>query len=160
MVHGGCAGAHGDTDRDADRFQPVYAGCAEIDDGDHAANRPRRYPIGQFASKLGNQYTGHMKTTLDLPDDLVKEVKYRAVRDGKKLRETVAELLRSGLVAGPPPPKAARPSVGSDPNTGLPLIEGAPGAAISSMGTDEIYALIHATQEEEDLERFGLSLRR
>lgn len=101
-----------------------------------------------------------MKTTIDLPDDLVKEVKYRAVRDGKKLRETVAELLRSGLAAGPPRLKTARPNVGTDPHTGLPLIEGAPGAAISSMRADDIYALIHATQEEEDLERFGLSLRR
>ena len=100
-----------------------------------------------------------MKTTFDLPDDLVKEVKYRAVRDGKKLRETVAELLRSGLTAGPPPAKTARPSVGSDPNTGLPLIESAPGAALARMNADEIYTLIHATQEEEDLARFGLSLR-
>ncbi len=38
-----------------------------------------------------------MKTTLDLPDDLVKEIKLRAVHDGKKLKETAAELLRKGL---------------------------------------------------------------
>ena len=101
-----------------------------------------------------------MKTTLDLPDDLVKEVKYRAIRDGKKLRETVAELLRSGLAAGPTKMKTTRPIVGTDPLTGLPLIESPPGAAISAMSADEIYALIHATQEEEDLARFGLSLRR
>jgi len=101
-----------------------------------------------------------MKTTLDLPDDLVKAVKYRALRDGKKLRETVAELLRSGLAAGSSQAKTARPKVGTDPNTGLPLIESAPGTALSRMSADEIYALIHATQEEEDLERFSLSLRR
>ncbi len=101
-----------------------------------------------------------MKTTFDLPDDLVKEVKYRALRDGKKLRETVTELLRNGLASGPSQTKTARPKVGTDPHTGLPLIESPPGAVISSMSADEIYALIHATQEEEDLERFGLSLRR
>ena len=101
-----------------------------------------------------------MKTTLDLPDDLVKEVKYRAVRDGKKLRETVAELLRRGLAAGPSQTKTARPIVGTDLQTGLPIIESPPGAAITSMSADEIYALMHATQEEEDLARFGLSLRR
>ena len=101
-----------------------------------------------------------MKTTLDLPDDLVREVKYRAVRDGKKLRETVAELLRSGLAAGPAQTRTVRPIVGSDPQTGLPLFESPPGAAITSMSADDIYALIHATQEEEDLARFGLSLRR
>jgi plasmid stability protein len=38
-----------------------------------------------------------MKTTLDLPDDLVKEVKLRAVHEGKKLKDAVAELLRKGL---------------------------------------------------------------
>jgi hypothetical protein len=38
-----------------------------------------------------------MKTTLDLPDALVKEIKLRAVHDGKKLKDIVAELLRRGL---------------------------------------------------------------
>jgi hypothetical protein len=42
-----------------------------------------------------------MKTTLELPDDLVKEVKLRAVYEGKKLKEAVAELLRKGLAAAP-----------------------------------------------------------
>jgi hypothetical protein len=41
-----------------------------------------------------------MKTTLDLPADLVKEVKLRAVHEGKKLKDAVAELLRKGLTAG------------------------------------------------------------
>jgi hypothetical protein len=40
-----------------------------------------------------------MKTTLELPDDLVKEVKLHALRQGKKLKEAVADLLRQGLVA-------------------------------------------------------------
>jgi plasmid stability protein len=38
-----------------------------------------------------------MKTTVDLPDRLVKAVKLRAVHDGRKLKDTVAELLRIGL---------------------------------------------------------------
>ena len=40
-----------------------------------------------------------MKTTFNLPDDLVKEVKLRAVHEGKKLQDAVAELLRRGLEA-------------------------------------------------------------
>lgn len=40
-----------------------------------------------------------MKTTLDLPDDLVKALKLRAVREGKKLKEAVAETLRAGLAS-------------------------------------------------------------
>lgn len=38
-----------------------------------------------------------MKTTLDLPDDLVREVKIRAVRENRKLKDAVADLLRRGL---------------------------------------------------------------
>jgi hypothetical protein len=40
-----------------------------------------------------------MKTTLDLPDELVKEVKLLAVHEGKKLKDAVTDLLRKGLAA-------------------------------------------------------------
>jgi hypothetical protein len=40
-----------------------------------------------------------MKTTLELPDDLVKEIKLLAVHEGKKLKDAVADLLRQGLDA-------------------------------------------------------------
>jgi hypothetical protein len=40
-----------------------------------------------------------MKTTLDLPDDLMHEVKLRAVHQQKKLKDTIAELLRRGMAA-------------------------------------------------------------
>jgi hypothetical protein len=38
-----------------------------------------------------------MKTTLDLPGDLVREIKLRAVNEGGKLKDTIADLLRKGL---------------------------------------------------------------
>lgn len=38
-----------------------------------------------------------MKTTLELPEDLVKEIKLRAVHEGAKLKDLVAALLRAGL---------------------------------------------------------------
>lgn len=38
-----------------------------------------------------------MKTTLDLPDELMRAVKIRAVHEHKKLKDTIAELLRTGL---------------------------------------------------------------
>ena len=38
-----------------------------------------------------------MKTTIDLPDNLVREVKIRAVREGRKMKELVAELLERSL---------------------------------------------------------------
>lgn len=40
-----------------------------------------------------------MKTTLDLPDELIRAVKLKAVRDGRKLKDAIAELLRMGLAA-------------------------------------------------------------
>jgi plasmid stability protein len=99
-----------------------------------------------------------MKTTLDLPDDLVRAVKLRALREGRKLKEAVAELLRQGLAA--PSTPMPRPTILIDAETGLPSIQGAPGAPIATMSTEEIYAAIQKSQEEEDLERLGVALRR
>lgn len=45
-----------------------------------------------------------MKTTIDLPDELVKEVKLLAVMEGKKLKDEMADLLRTGLAANPRKP--------------------------------------------------------
>jgi hypothetical protein len=38
-----------------------------------------------------------MKTTLDLPDELMRSVKIRAVQENRKLKDMVADLLRRGL---------------------------------------------------------------
>jgi len=38
-----------------------------------------------------------MKTTLDLPDDLMKDIKIRAVKENRKLKDAIADLLRRGL---------------------------------------------------------------
>lgn len=38
-----------------------------------------------------------MKTTLDLPDELMRSVKVRAAQEGRKLKDVVAELLQRGL---------------------------------------------------------------
>lgn len=40
-----------------------------------------------------------MKTTLDLPDDLMREVKIRAVHENRRLKDVIADLLRRGLAA-------------------------------------------------------------
>lgn len=38
-----------------------------------------------------------MKITLDLPDDLIKRVKIRAIHEHKKLKDAIAELIERGL---------------------------------------------------------------
>jgi len=64
-----------------------------------------------------------MKTTLDLPDALVKQVKLRALHEGRKLKEAVADLLRKGLaVATDVEDHMPLEMVAKDKKTGLPLI--------------------------------------
>lgn len=53
-------------------------------------------PESQFSGTIAT-----MKTTLDLPDELMRTVKIRAVRENKKLKDMIAELLRRGLAEEP-----------------------------------------------------------
>jgi hypothetical protein len=51
-----------------------------------------------------------MKTTLDLPDDLMREVRIRAVHEHKKLKDAIAEFIRKGMSVGKArPPKIPKP---------------------------------------------------
>jgi plasmid stability protein len=64
-----------------------------------------------------------MKITLELPDELVKRLKVRAVRDGRKLKDTAADVLKAGLaVSARAPRKEDRAVIGTDERTGLPVI--------------------------------------
>jgi len=122
---------------------------------------PARPPARRLDRKLGNQQNGGMKTTLDLPDALVKQVKLRALNEGRKLKDAVADLLRKGLASPSvrPGPATSRksPRVIKDPKTGLPLILCDPDAPASKMTAEELIALEQETQTQEDLERLGLS---
>ena len=46
---------------------------------------------------LENRGNGFMRITLDLPDALMEQLKLRAIEQGRKLKDMVAELLRKGL---------------------------------------------------------------
>ena len=58
-----------------------------------------------------------MKTTLDLPDDLMKAVKIRAVENNLKLKDAIADLLRRGLAQAEDQPACVRHHVQ------LPLVD-------------------------------------
>ncbi len=62
-----------------------------------------------------------MKTTLDLPDALVRQVKLRALKERRKLKDAVADLLRKGL-ATVNDLDEAEPVISKDKKTGLPVI--------------------------------------
>lgn len=52
----------------------------------------------------------------------MKQVKLRALNQGHKLKDTVADLLRRGLAAAQAQPALPAPSVKKDRKTGLPVI--------------------------------------
>ena len=91
-----------------------------------------------------------MKTTLDLPDALVKQVKIRAVREGRKLKDAVADLLRKGLsVAADAEQDVEAPVITRDKKTGLPVIQCRQTAAPEEEMTPERVADILLAQEVE-----------
>ena len=55
-----------------------------------------------------------MKTTLEMPDDLMRRIKIRAAERNEKLKDTIAQLLEAGMAAGreerasPRPPKPVK----------------------------------------------------
>lgn len=101
-----------------------------------------------------------MKTTLDLPDDLVRQLKLRAVLQGRTLKELTTELLRQALSAPAPVERAQEPDeerllVTSD---GLPVFRCRPDAPATKMSVEELLALAEQASEEEDRKRARLPL--
>lgn len=50
-----------------------------------------------------------MKTTLEIPDELIRRIKLHAVRRNQKLKDAVAQLLEAGMAAALPSDAPARP---------------------------------------------------
>ena len=113
--------------------------------------------VNTQTSKPYNQLTGklaRMKTTLDLPDDLVRAMKMRALLQGRTLRDLVADFLRQGL--GMAAPQAAPVPPGSMVETapnGLPTIRCDANAPATTLGLQDLLALEQEAQTAEDLQR-------
>lgn len=99
-----------------------------------------------------------MKTTLDLPDELVQQIKIRAVQARKPLKHFVADLLVKGLEA-PPVANLAEPEslpAGLEINArGFPVIRCGPDAPAATMSTAQLLALEQESLHAEDLKRGG-----
>jgi plasmid stability protein len=72
----------------------------------------------QLDRKLESWKVVSVKTTLDIPDDLLRAMKMRAVQEGRKFKDVAAEIFRRGLAQ----PRMAANSDGGQ-RVKLPLIE-------------------------------------
>src|ERR1043166_9538427 len=101
-----------------------------------------------------------MKTTLDLPDELIREVKLRAVHQRRTVKDLVAEFIRQGLGLAPLGRAKKRPasSIVTVGERGLPVIRCNPNAPATRMSVKKLLALEQELQTEEDLKRARLSL--
>jgi hypothetical protein len=90
-----------------------------------------------------------MRTTLDLPDPLFKEVKTRAVQQGVKLKDLLAAYIEAGLRA--PNTQGMDIAARQNPHL-LPVAwERIPGQPLTPYRTNaELYAIL----DEEDIENF------
>jgi len=94
-----------------------------------------------------------MKTTLELPDELVREAKLRAVTQGRPLKDLIAEFIRQGLgmsyaEAIRPPAQGSMVQVG---HNGLPVIRCRADAAATRASLQHLLQLEQQTQFEEDV---------
>lgn len=85
-----------------------------------------------------------MRTTLDLPDELLKRAKIAAVERGVTLRELVGSALRKDLAAAPPP-EAEKQRVR------FPLFSSARPGSLDLTNAD-----LARAEAEEDLRHAGL----
>ncbi len=98
-----------------------------------------------------------MKTTLDLPDPLMRRVKIRAASDGRKLKDVIAELLERGMNAPPAESRAEGEfPYRIDPTTGMAVARTLKIPGFEPPTAEESKALIEQANEDEDLHRVGL----
>jgi plasmid stability protein len=101
-----------------------------------------------------------MKTTLDLPDELIRAAKLRAVSQGRTLRDLVAEYLRQGLGINEKPSVDVQtaPSTIEFNAKGFPQFKCRPESQVHPEDLASLLKLERSSLEEEDLRRAGQSL--
>lgn len=91
-----------------------------------------------------------MRTTLDLPDDLFRQVKAKAALDGTKLKDLLTHYVESGLR------QSVQPASQLPQRSRLPVIKARGKRAIPNL-TSELQAKL---EEEEDLAKLRRSFGR
>jgi plasmid stability protein len=102
--------------------------------------------------RLRRRQNGGMKTTLDLPNDLVQEIKLRAVSEGRKLKDVAADLLRVALTR---PAKSNSLPAAAVPKT-LPVIKvrSAPPGSAANLTAQEFCDWIKQADLDLEVERY------
>ena len=93
-----------------------------------------------------------MKTTLDLPVELVREMKIRAAQEGRKIKDIATSLLLAGMSMQSSGIHEPRPRKGS---LHFPLFENASNAPAQRMTVEDILEVTQTTQSQEDNEKLG-----
>jgi plasmid stability protein len=79
-----------------------------------------------------------VKTTFDIPDDLLRSMKLRAVQEGRKFKDVAAEIFRRGLAQ----PKVAANALGRQ-RVKLPLIQCRhPAVSKATLTPDQVAAVL------------------
>ncbi len=101
-------------------------------------------PEKQLDGKLESWQFIDVKTTLDIPDDLLRAMKMRAVQEGRKFKDVATEIFRRGLAQ---PAMAA--NSGGGQRVKLPLIQCRHAAASQAKLSPNQVADVLLTQELE-----------
>jgi len=101
-----------------------------------------------------------MKTTLDLPDEIVREMKLRAVMQGRTLRDLVTEFLRQGLGMAAPrqAPQLSPDSPIQINENGFPVFRSGDNAPAQRMTIEQLMQLEQDALHGEDMQRAGISV--
>ena len=93
-----------------------------------------------------------MRTTLDIPEDLLRRAKAEAALRGHSLKDFVTEAIRAALRA-PDVVAEGEPSYGDEQVVGedcvFPLIRGSGGPALRDLTPERVHEIL----EEEEVER-------
>jgi hypothetical protein len=100
-----------------------------------------------------------MRTTLDLPEELVRRLEQRAVHDGRTPEQVAAELLAAGL-APQAPGNGHTPSHAEVVPKRLPLIKARPAAPadVKNLSAQEMADLVKDVELQHEVERYEKAL--
>ena len=83
-----------------------------------------------------------MRTTIDLPDELLRQAKARAALDGMKLKDLITRYVQQGLRQGAPSAAPLRRQ-----RSELPVARAATGRTLPALTNAEIYRIL----EEDEI---------